>query len=182
MQNRTDILVTGEPTALTGFLNSSGILQRRYSITEVPKKGAIPLTFTKFSVGPLLNVSRDTGITISVRESERVSDYLCISEGMYFTILGAIGLIELHILKSNPILIEEDLIHECSEGCLFARPKRAYGYVLCLERPYICRGCLDFCKCLQAGPELEILWGLLRSLNCNEGELYSKTAQAIINT
>ncbi len=180
MPRGMNIVVSGEPKAIARFLEDAHLLQNRFSITGVPEDNSIALTFTTSRVSPLVNVSRRVGVTISVRESSRISSYLGVSEGIYFIVLSLVGIIDLRTLNLNPLLSEEDLIYKCSKDCLLARPKRAHEYVLCLERPYICRGCLDFYKCLKADSEVKILLSLFNCLNYVYGESYSETVQTLL--
>ena len=110
--------------------------------------------FTEERITGLFRVDRDHGVFISTWQSRGIALYAGFSLDTYFLICALLGAAQWRVLESNPLLVSEDLIHSGDSRCLFTAQSCKQDYALLLEKPYVCRGCFEFFRCLGADSEM----------------------------
>ena len=121
------------------------------------------------------------GITISSKDAEGISRYAGLSICEYHSLATLLGIVVWRALCENPLLRNEDLLHEYPEKCLFTIQPTICEYTLLLEQPYICEGCIDLFRCLGAETEMFFLRNLIHHISSSvqtHSFPASKTTQA----
>lgn len=109
-------------------------------------------------------VSHDC-VTVCADQAEELCHYANMDRDV-FLLLGAIlGIIQWRALVLNPLLAsQDDLRHAQPSRCLFAEQPTKNEFALVLEDLHICRGCLQFYRCLGAEADVEALLVLMARL------------------
>jgi hypothetical protein len=104
-------------------------------------------------------------VTVCADQCEGLCSYANLEQDV-FLLLGAIlGIIQWRALVLNPLLAsQDDLRHSQPSRCLFAEQPSKNEYALVLEDLHICRGCLQFYRCLGAEGDIEALLVLMARL------------------
>ncbi|MBX7258905.1 MAG: hypothetical protein K1Y02_21255 [Candidatus Hydrogenedentes bacterium] len=104
-------------------------------------------------------------VTVYADQAEGLCSYANLEPDV-FLLLGAIlGIIQWRALILNPLLAsQDDLRHAQPSRCLFAEQPTKNEYALVLEDLHICRGCLQFYRCLGGEGDIEALLVLMARL------------------
>ena len=116
----------------------------------------VPLFVTSrcLAQGPY-DVDIERGVTVSTWNIEGICRYARIEPCTYLLLCSLLGISQWHVLKTNPLLRLEDLRHPPAAHCLYAKSQCIKDYILILEDPTVCRGCVEFYHCL--GADLEVI-------------------------
>lgn len=159
------VCVAASPQDTGALVRLANTTQDRFSFGDRLRKEVIPVRIAAKPCNALFEVSLRSGITISAWQADGICRYLNITRAVYFLVSSLLGLTQWRTLQQNPLLIEEDLMHEVPQNCLFANQSHIQNYALLLERPYICADCIEFYRCMGAEPEIEALLQTLSYLD-----------------
>ena len=129
--------------------------------TKSRRDGPIDLYITDAPSKALFFTRLDRGVAVSLWQSQGISLYTGIDVDSYLLLCSILGLTQWRALSLNPLLREEDFIHEWPSECIFAKPESKAEFALLLENPVLCQGCTDFYHCLGVDLELQALCKML---------------------
>lgn len=135
--------------------------------SENPRKSEIlplKLRIVREQLPSPYTVHAEHGVTVSTWQSDGICRYAGISQDQYIVLSSLLGILQWRTLESNPLLIMEDLIHPASSNCLFMMPGKIHEFVLLLEDPRVCGGCIDFYHCLGVDRELVAVMDTLKTM------------------
>lgn len=158
--------LTAVAKGLRRYFPSVALANNEYHSTpERIDKNSIRLNITRQFMTAPYKVSTRLGVTLSMWQSEGICRYAGISQNAYLILCALLGISQWSVLNSNPLLRLEDLMHPQASNCLFVRPDGIQNFALFLEKPRVCRGCVDFYHCLGADREVIALLDTLATLD-----------------
>lgn len=141
--------------------------QRRFHFTPMGEHHDYTLHVTDEPYHGLYRVWDETNVIVSTWQAEGLCHFSRLSLGEFLALAGLLGLTQAHAVTINPIFRIEDFIHPREARCLFSTLPLKQEFATILDECRICRGCLEFYRCLRLEPEIDALLTFLAALAKN---------------
>jgi len=112
-----------------------------------------------------MSIDQDSGIWICGNMMENLCRYLKIKPESYLLLMVLLAVTQINALRNNELMKSEYLIHESGCTCLFSRFTDFMAWLGSFEELFICKGSLEFYKCIGNEYEIGCLQTLIEHMN-----------------
>jgi hypothetical protein len=141
--------------------------QHRFHFCAMGDRQEYMLHVTEEPYHGLYRLWDERSVIVSTWQADGLCHFSRLSLGEFLALSGLLGLTQAHAVITNPVLRIEDFIHPREEQCLFSTLPLKQEFATILDEGSICRGCLEFYRCLKLEPEIDALLTFLDSLQRN---------------
>lgn len=142
------IWILGNLEDALGVVRAAKTLQEEFVFSVSPQPGCIPLRLADRPGDGLFSATPGHGILVSTAESQGICAYTGVPRDVYLLTASMLGILRYRCLSLNPLLREEDCLHESPSWCLCARRLFIEEFAIAFEAPRLCTACWGFYRSL----------------------------------
>lgn len=159
------VSVRGGLPLTRGVANWVNGCQGRFVLETTDEDQQCVVQITEEPFHSLFRVITPRDVIVSSWQVNGLQHYASMRESEVIGLSSILGLIQLRALQLSEYLRVDDFIHPPRDRCLFSTLPQRHDFADVLDSIHVCRGCIDFYRCIGLEPEVEALLQALQSLH-----------------